>query len=191
MMDFYVFRHGQSDNNQKRFWQGCQINIDLNATGVEQARALAKSLKDKNLQLVVSSPLVRAYHTGKIVAEECQVPFLTQSSLQEADYGVAEGLSFDEVKQNWPEVFARWIVPNAQDFDIGFENGETQQEVLDRIFLVFEALAENAQYDCVGISIHGGSIALLLAYLGVDKPKIGNGEYIHIQRLDEGQYRLV
>ena len=190
-MDFYVFRHGQTDNNQKRIWQGCQINIDLNATGVEQAHALAKSLKDKNLQLVVSSPLVRAYHTGKIVAEICQVPFLVQDSLHEANYGVAEGLNFEEVRQNWPQVFERWLNPCSQDFNIGFERGETQQEVLDRIFVVFEALAENAQYDCVGISIHGGTMALLLAYLGVEKPRIANGEYIHIQRSDDGQYCLV
>lgn len=190
-MDFYVFRHGQTDNNQKRIWQGCQIDLDLNATGVEQAHILAQSLRAKKLQLVVSSPLVRAYHTGKIVAKICQVPFLTQSSLQEANYGVAEGLNFEEVRRNWPQIFDRWINPNAQDFNIGFENGETQQEVLDRIFLVFEALANNTQYNCVGVSIHGGTIALLLAHLGVQNPRIANGEYIHIQRSDDGQYSLV
>lgn len=191
MMDFYVFRHGQTDNNQKRIWQGCQIDLDLNATGVEQAHILAQSLRAKKLQLVVSSPLLRARHTGKIVADVCQVPFLTQNSLQEANYGVAEGLTFDEVKQNWPQIFERWINPNAQDFNIGFEYGETQQEVLERIFLVFEALAHNAKYDCVGISIHGGTVALLLAYLGVQNPRIANGEYIHIHRSDDGQYSLV
>lgn len=190
-MDFYVFRHGQTDNNQKRIWQGCRINIDLNATGVEQAHILAQSLKEKNLQLVVSSPLVRAYHTGQVVAEICQIPLMVQNNLHEADYGVAEGLTFEEVRQKWPHVFGRWIDPNARDFNIGFEGGETQQAVLNRIFEVFDNLAQNAQYDCVGIAIHGGTIALLMAYLGVEKPRIANGEYIHIHRSDDGQYRLV
>lgn len=93
-MDFYVFRHGQTDNNHKRIWQGCQINIDLNPTGIGQAQQLARQLKEKKLKAVVSSPLIRARHTGKIVAEACGIPLLIRENLHEAHYGLAEGFDF-------------------------------------------------------------------------------------------------
>ena len=191
MMDFYVFRHGQTDNNHKRIWQGCQINIDLNPTGIGQAQQLARQLKEKKLKAVVSSPLIRARHTGKIVAEACGIPLLIRENLHEAHYGLAEGLTFDEVQNRWPAVFEKWIRPDRENFGIRFEGGESQQEVLNRIFAVFDDLARTRQYDCVGISIHGGTIALLLAYLGVSCPRIENGGFIHICRSDDGKYALL
>lgn len=68
----------------KESGRAAKFNIDLNPTGIGQAQQLARQLKEKKLKAVVSSPLIRARHTGKIVAEACGIPLLIRENLHEA-----------------------------------------------------------------------------------------------------------
>ena len=55
--DFYVFRHGETDLNKQKRWQGSGEDYDLNATGVAQAELAVNKLKEKKLEVIFSSPL--------------------------------------------------------------------------------------------------------------------------------------
>lgn len=50
--DFYVFRHGETDLNKQKRWQGAGEDYDLNATGVAQAELAVKKLKEKKLEVI-------------------------------------------------------------------------------------------------------------------------------------------
>lgn len=67
-VDFYIFRHGETDINKQKRWQGSGTDVDLNAVGCAQAEVLIEKLKDKNIEVIFSSPLIRAYHTAQIAA---------------------------------------------------------------------------------------------------------------------------
>ena len=69
MVDFYIFRHGETDINKQKRWQGSGTDVDLNETGRAQAACLFDKLKDKKLEIIYSSPLIRAYHTAQIAAK--------------------------------------------------------------------------------------------------------------------------
>lgn len=56
----YLFRHGQTDMNIARRYQGQLLNEKLNAEGVKQAKELAASFADCPLEIIYSSPLRRA-----------------------------------------------------------------------------------------------------------------------------------
>ena len=42
--DFYIFRHGETDYNKEKRWQGSGIDAELNENGKKQAEKLIESL---------------------------------------------------------------------------------------------------------------------------------------------------
>ena len=42
--DFYVFRHGETELNRQKRWQGSGMDYDLNETGIKQAEELLEKL---------------------------------------------------------------------------------------------------------------------------------------------------
>ena len=67
MLRLLVVRHGQTDSNAERRYQGA-TDVALNATGVRQAEALAQRLRAYEIDVIVSSPLERALQTARIIA---------------------------------------------------------------------------------------------------------------------------
>lgn len=94
----YIVRHGESEYNAKGLLAGI-TDIPLTDTGREQARQAGKQIKQFGITRIVSSPLVRAYETAQIIAE--QIGFhpesiLVDERLHERDFGVLEGTVWSE-----------------------------------------------------------------------------------------------
>lgn len=114
----YFIRHGETDWNRDRRYQG-QMDIPLNATGREQAarngRVLAATLGARAAGLdYVASPLERARETMQIVRGELGLApdaYRTDDRLKEVHYGHWEGQLQDELRTSDPEGFA------ARDLD--------------------------------------------------------------------------
>jgi len=62
----YLVRHGQTDWNLEGRNQG-RTDIELNQSGINEAKTLALKLKNVNFDIVYSSPLKRAYKTAQII----------------------------------------------------------------------------------------------------------------------------
>ena len=90
--NFYIFRHGETDFNVEKRWQGWSIDAKLNNKGIEQAHKLALTMQDISLDIIYSSNLIRAKKTAEIVAEHKNVRVEYIDDLREANYGKAEGL---------------------------------------------------------------------------------------------------
>ncbi len=54
-MKLYVIRHGQTDWNVAGKCQG-RTDIELNSTGIEQAKKAKTQLKDHKIDLIICSP---------------------------------------------------------------------------------------------------------------------------------------
>lgn len=87
-------RHGQTDWNNLSRIQGT-INNPLNDCGRKQAQTLGQYLKahDANWDLIVSSPLIRAVETAKIIKQELgqDLPLIIKDEFIEREFGKAEG----------------------------------------------------------------------------------------------------
>lgn len=83
----YIVRHGQTDWNLKGLYQG-QTDIELNKTGIKQARELKNELKDVHFDVVYSSPLKRALKTASIIYDG---NIIVDERLKERGNGELEG----------------------------------------------------------------------------------------------------
>lgn len=88
---FYFVRHGETDWNLQHKIMG-QTDIDLNQTGVDQAYSAAYELLNIEVSKVFSSPLKRAYRTGQLIAEICELEQEVLDEFKERAWGEAEGL---------------------------------------------------------------------------------------------------
>lgn len=64
---FYYLRHGESSANAQYVVSG--DSVELTEKGRQQARDAAEQLKDKDIQLILTSGLIRAQQTAEIVAQ--------------------------------------------------------------------------------------------------------------------------
>ena len=87
-----IIRHGQTEKNKEKRLQG-RSNQPLNDAGISQAKEALKRLKDKGIIIdqIISSPLIRAVETARIVTED-HLPIFLDDRLLEMDYGPYEGL---------------------------------------------------------------------------------------------------
>lgn len=171
--NFYIFRHGETDLNKQKRWQGSGMNYDLNETGVKQAAELLEKLRDKNLAVIFSSPLIRAKHTAEVTAQALGLPMIVRDDLRECFYGDAEGQLIADLAVKYPDVFDNWYHPDEKYLDMRFPCGESKREARDRVLAELDKLTVEP-YDHIGIAIHGGTMGQLLNYFKVPYDKIPN-----------------
>lgn len=98
-----LLRHGQTDHNLTQRAQGHR-DVPLNATGRDQAAAVAPVVAAYGPAFVVSSDLVRASGTAAVVAGACGLPVRTDARLREFSVGRArEGRTWAEFEKEHPE----------------------------------------------------------------------------------------
>jgi len=90
--NFIFVRHGQTDWNALGQFQG-RTDVPLNSIGIEQAKRASRTLLNRNIDLVVSSPLQRALKTAQIIAGDLGSEIEIDDLLIECDFGSLEGRS--------------------------------------------------------------------------------------------------
>jgi broad specificity phosphatase PhoE len=156
-------RHGQSDWNAARRWQG-HADRPLTEKGRDQARALAARLARIELDAVYSSDLRRAADTAAEVAREQGLEVIELPELREVDVGSWSGLTRAEAGERFPGGFARW----RQGYP-GWEDAETYEEMTERVLGAMLDIARRHEDGRVLVVSHGGPIrAIHAAALGLD-----------------------
>lgn len=161
----YLFRHGETDWNFQKRWQG-HSDIPLNATGLQQAARLAEELKSFGIQHIFSSDLLRAKQTAEIAAGVHRLKITLDSRLRETNLGKAEGLTNDEVVQRFGEdTWERWARFEEQDPAASFPGGESKPAVLKRVLESLTDHLSSTRYQTVAFSTHGGALRRLIHWL--------------------------
>jgi len=156
-------RHGESDWNRARRWQGF-ADRPLTARGRAQAAALAERLEKFPLDAVYSSDLVRAGSTAQAVAEAQGLDVVQLPALREVDVGEWQGLTRDEAENRFPDGFRRW-----QAGGTGWEKGETYGEMSARVLKAVTGITGDHEGGRVLIVSHGGPMrAIHAAALGIE-----------------------
>lgn len=95
-MNLYVVRHGQTDFNKEKIYQG-RKDVPLNKLGKEQAQNTAYKLRqilgEKKLDVLFVSPLQRAMQTAEPIAELFNIEPIVCPEIIERSFGNLEGHS--------------------------------------------------------------------------------------------------
>lgn len=169
---FYLFRHGETDYNVQKRWQGCSVDTLLNTHGLQQAKELADKLQDLGIERIYSSSLKRALQTSSVVASSLGVSLEVIPDLREGNLGNAEGLLYTEVEAAFPQIFKAWYA-EENDMSLCFPQGETKLQMQQRMFAVLESLLETPE-NVIGLCSHGSSIRYLLMKFGIMPHKMPN-----------------
>ena len=154
-----LWRHGETDYNAAMRMQG-QLDSQLTATGLGQARRAARPLAELQPDVLVTSDLSRAGDTAAVLAAETGMPLRVDKRLRETHLGTWQGLTHAEVEALYPGGIQTW----RGNPECAPPGGETRVEVAERAAQVV------AELDAAGpgsalLCTHGGLIAGLTPLL--------------------------
>ncbi|QDZ42984.1 bifunctional RNase H/acid phosphatase [Corynebacterium sp. sy039] len=131
---FILLRHGQTAMSAAKQYSG-HSDPELTQLGLQQAQAAAQWLVQRSaiarnsvlgsadpvcavgdlgvIDAVISSPLQRAQQTATIVAQELGLNLKTEPGLKEMNFGAWEGLSFNQVRDQYPKLHSQWLIDST------------------------------------------------------------------------------
>lgn len=188
MKIFYIFRHGQTDLNLRGIWQGQKQNPPLNDNGILEAKSLSNILKDKKIEIIYTSDLIRAQQTAEIVAKPLGIKILKDIVFREISMGDMDGKEKNLIEKNFPDIYKKWRDTTIDTFDFAFQNGESKREAVERILSGLKKIASESEYNIMGIASHGGIIRWLSFYFNNPVKKVPNCAVIKIEYDGENFY---
>ena len=127
-MQILLVRHGATDWNLERRCQGSS-DRDLSEVGIRQAEQIASLLSGEDIQAIYSSHLRRARQTAEYISQPHDLPVLIEEDVRELDHGHLEGLTFNQIKQNYAEFLLRW---RSEPAEVRVPGGERLADVAER-----------------------------------------------------------
>jgi broad specificity phosphatase PhoE len=155
LVTLVLWRHGQTDFNRERRFQG-QSDVPLNELGLRQAAQAARYLATMRPSAIFSSDLSRAAVTAGALATLTGLPVQLDKDLRERNGGSWEGLTDAEIAERYPAERASWSPPD----------GELTSVVAERAAAALERIADGLEGGSLAVVVsHGAALALAAARL--------------------------
>jgi len=188
-----LLRHGRTAWNAEGRFQG-RTDVELDATGHEQARTAAAGIVRLEPAAVLTSDARRATATAAALAALAGMRPATDPRLREADIGGWEGLTREQVRERFPDEYHAWRTGT----DVRRGGGETYLEVAARAApAVEERLADLPPSGLLVVVAHGGTAKALLGdLLGLPTThwgcvsSLGHGRWSEVEELSWSRWRL-
>lgn len=149
-MNLYIIRHGETNWNIEKKIQGL-TDIELNDTGIAQAKEMKSKLTDIDFDLCLCSPLKRAKKTAETIIEN-KCPILEDTILLERNFGTYEGKRVNDIDIDF---LTLW------DYKINYNKDKVEplKELLNRCDSFIEKIKTNYKnYKNILIVSHGAFI---------------------------------
>ena len=160
----YFIRHGQTDWNAQRRFQGSK-DIPLNEAGRTQAQEIAARFEHTTFSRIYHSPLMRAAQTAQILSAHSPAPLVCVPALCEVRMGLWEGMNFAQVQQEMPDDYARYIADRKH---VAPPGGESFEQLQARALEAMDTILANETEDFAVVA-HGAIFkALFCAYMHID-----------------------
>lgn len=143
MSKLYIIRHAESEGNKKKIIQGCNDCFNLTENGRMESIyfALYYYKKIKDIDIVLTSNMNRAYQTANIICETLSIKknILKTDLLNEMNPGILGGISHKQAKKVYPNYYKIWC--DRKDLD-GIEDAEKGNELQARCLAFLESFLE-------------------------------------------------
>ncbi len=189
-MKLYIIRHGETDWNARRLFQG-QINTSLNEKGEQQAREARKRIQELGLSFdaVYSSPIDRAVRTVEIVTGLDRAQIHLDARLMEMNFGPLDETPFDQASPMVGNLFRK---PSAY---VPPRGAESFPEVERRIADFLGDMRRQRPGERILVGCHGCTMRIIMQYVGylklddIWKQPIGNCTILELT-LENDRFRI-
>ena len=153
----HFIRHGLTEANLDGRYIG-KTDLPLSAVGVTALRQLAEENEYPKVDMVYSSPMLRAVQSARILYPSKDIQ--TVDNLREIDFGIFEGKTANELENS--AEYADWAAGRIN----GAPNGEDNTEFAKRLCvglneIVRDMMARKIEHSAA--IMHGGAIMVLLS----------------------------
>ena len=157
----YLVRHGATPLSAEDRFSGA-ANVFLSDEGRAQAEQLSKRLADDKIHAFYASPLDRTIETANIIARPHGLTPIAKDGLREISHGHWEGLSRQEVKEQFRDEYDAW---ESDPFTFAPKEGESGIAVLARALPVIREVVENHKDETILVVSHKATLRLIISSL--------------------------
>jgi isoleucyl-tRNA synthetase len=156
---YYVMRHGETENNLKGIVSSNVNSEDcLTDHGHTQVQKTAEELKEKHIDLIVTSPFVRTKESAEIVAETLGLDkdsIVYDDRLHEMSLPMYEGRTWKEYHSDFPKT--------VENFGVSPQGNESYDLIKRRATSILYDLEKTYKDKNILIVTHGGPAWLMTA----------------------------
>ena len=154
-----IVRHCKTYLNEENREQGI-TDLPLSEEGIKQAQILALALKNEKVEVIYTSQFKRAIQTAEAINKFHNVPLLKEKILNEMSYGIFEGMTINEIKEKYAELFEEW---HKDEFNFKFPEGESLSIIKNRLNQCLPSIASEKKN--IMIVAHGEVSRVILGIL--------------------------
>ena len=151
----YLVRHARPELPHGGGVYYGRTDYPLSQEGIASAKTLGAAVSGLNFSHIYTSPLIRARQTAKLIAPGRTKDMHVSKDLQEISLGEWEGKTYDEVRDQWNEVYEQRGLSFAVTAPPG---GECFADVQKRAVPAFEKILKACPNGDILIVAHGGVI---------------------------------
>ncbi|MGM0240329.1 histidine phosphatase family protein [Enterococcus sp. AZ103] len=154
MTTFYFIRHGLTQNNIERRFNGGTVDTPLVAEGIDETKRIATELATTTFDQAYSSPQMRAQTTAQIILSQNHAAPTIQidERLRELKLGDWDGKVIDEVK-NHPEAYNYFHQPDK--FNSEKIHAESYEQLINRGKEFISEINQKNQNQQILVVTHG------------------------------------
>lgn len=161
----YLIRHGETEGGQQNRYKG-HIDVPLSENGIRQMERLSRcivqnssksfkmvqsssnlnnveplnNIEQLKLNAVYCSDLSRALKSAEIIAKPHKLRPIVMPEMRERNFGIWEGMTFNEIKEKYPQEFEAWVNNPLKFSPV---QGESTIEVRDRVLTALNKILNN------------------------------------------------
>lgn len=157
----YLIRHGESLGNIRHIFLG-HTDWDLTELGHRQAARTAEFFRDIPVDAVLSSDLLRAFHTALPIAEQKGLTVETDPRFREICAGQWEGQVFSDLEARFEKDYTVWKNDIGRAHPTG---GESVLQLHSRVLEALTCAARKYEGRTVVIGTHATPIRVIMTEL--------------------------
>lgn len=158
MVKLGLIRHARTEWNREKKFQG-RTDIALSQEGMRDARLWGQILVDKEFDLILSSPMMRARQTSERIAEKIEVDVVYHDSFSEQDFGTWEGRTLRDIRHEIPGEVER---QESRGWEFCPPGGESRTMVLKRVSTAIEKMLTSVGRKKILLVTHNSVIKVMV-----------------------------
>jgi putative nucleotidyltransferase with HDIG domain len=164
----YLIRHGEPEFTKTGSQCIGRKDLPLSERGKRQASDLAVYFFNKSISAVYHSYLLRSKQTAELLSNGKYL-VIQEGGLEEIDMGEWDGLSFQEIREKYPEIYER---RRTEIVHLAPPGAENFIEALSRFSDVFMRIISEAQGNIIIVGHSGVNRIFLCKALGFNHNKV-------------------